>query len=434
MVQKISGYESIDMTAHFFCILLLCIVIPALLSRVFRIYRLFPVVFLQLLFGLLLNTDRLNTWLQSFSINLVQEPLLHSFNGLGWLGLSLVIALTGSESLPTEQKFIAWRFIPISMAGFGITYILGGLFGYGLAIVYPELLGKNNNLLAFSLAVGLSLSVTALPILIAILRETQLTNTLIGKLAINCAILDDLWMWLALAVVLSLVTTTSAKLEWIVLYLIIYLLVMLFPVRFLLRKLFENEFLKARTDGLLISITIIFLSAIATDLIGLHVIFGAYVAGIILPHQALAGWRDEVMNFCQFALLPFFFIFTGMRLQIHASDLFFWQLTFALTLLATLSKFLSVALSARLTGLSWPQCFVLGGMMQCKGLMELVAINILFDAGIIGPYIFSALAIMAIISTLITAPCMHFLLKLERWTNLPHIIPKSIPMAHENQV
>jgi Kef-type K+ transport system membrane component KefB len=396
------------MTTDFFCAVLLCLIVPILIGRCFGIYRLFPVVFLQLLFGLLLNVTGLNVWLQTHGIDLLQGSLVTSLNGLGWLGLSLLIALTGSESSPLGQAHKAWRFMPISMVGFGTTFTLGSLFGYQLAQHYPALLGSKQDLITFALAIGLSLSVTALPILIAVLHETKLTNTLIGKLAINCALLDDLWMWLAMAVILSFVKATLPP-QIMVFSLLAYLGVIFLCIRPLLHRWFERTVV-AGNDGLLIAITLICLSAIATDLMGLHAIFGAYIAGVAMPRQVWSDWRNDLLHFSQILLLPFFFVLTGMRLKIAIADVFFWQLTLMVTVLATGCKFTSVTLAARMTGLNWVEASILGALMQCKGLMELVAINILFEAGIISAQIFAALAMMALISTFITAPLMQVLL------------------------
>lgn len=341
---------------------------------------------------------------------------MHSLNGLGCLGLSLLIALTSLESSPIGQERHSWRFIPISIAGTGITCLLGGLFGHQLAYFFPSLVGTKQNLNAFSLAMGLSLSVTALPILIAVVRDTGLSGSRIGNLATNCALLDDLWMWLLLAVNLSLVNA-GAQTTWLMMYLLIYLGVMFLFIKPLLKRLFEKNGLAAGSDGLLTAITLICLSCIATDLMGLHTIFGAYIAGVVLPRPAWISWRESILQFSQVLLLPFFFILTGMRLQIQITDIFFWQLTLIVTVVATACKFCSVVLSARLTGLKWLESAILGSLMQCKGLMELVVVNILYEAGIISQILFSALAMMALISTFITVPSMLLLLGRKKPSN-----------------
>jgi Kef-type K+ transport system membrane component KefB len=231
---------------------------------------------------------------------------------------------------------------------------------------------------------------------------------LLGNLATNCAILDDVWLWLGMALILSLASSGAHPLG-IAGWLLVYLLVMFVLVRPLLRRWLEVRE-RAVAERMLLSISLICLSAVASDLIGLHAILGAFVAGAILPKQALAGWREPLMLFSQTLLLPFFFILTGMRLQIAIHDSSFWLLTLVVTVAAVSAKLLSVTLTARVTGLPWRESFALGSLMQCKGLMELVAINILLDSGVIGAQIFSALATMALISTFITAPVLQLVL------------------------
>lgn len=396
------------MSSQFFFALFCFIAIPTMIGRVFKIQRIFPLVFLQLLFGFVIHMSGLDVWLQAHDIDLVSGPLAYSLNGLGWLGVCLLIAMVAAEAVPSETQKQRWRFIPISVAGFAFTCAIGSAVGLLLVELYPALKGARASDAVFALAVGLSLSVTALPVLAAILRETGLVGSVLGNLATNCAILDDVWLWLGMAVILSLATSGGSPFA-IIAWLLLYLIVMFMLVRPLLQRwLIKQE--RNVSERMLVSISLICLSAVASDLIGLHAILGAFVAGAILPKQALAGWRESLMLFSQTLLLPFFFILTGMRLQIDIHDPSFWLLTFIVTLTAVSAKLFSVTLSARVTGLPWRESIALGSLMQCKGLMELVAINILLDSGIIGQQIFSALATMALISTFITAPVLQLIL------------------------
>ncbi|GAB2872509.1 cation:proton antiporter [Pseudoduganella ginsengisoli] len=415
------------MTASFFTALLAYMALPVVLSKVFRIDRLFPLVFVQLVFGLFIHASGLDRWLQQHQVDLQAGPLASSLAGLGWVGVSLLVALTGAESAPRPSERGAWRFVPISIAGFGSTAAMGAMIGYGLYAARPELLGANSTVLTFCLAVGLSLSVTAMPVLVAILREIGMLNTTLGNLAVNCALLDDLWLWLSLAVVLALGQGGDQPLH-MALALSAYLLVMFGMVRPLLRRWLERQPGMGVADRLLLSVSVIFMSSVATDWIGLHSIFGAFMAGTVLPRRAFDDWREPLLQQVQVLLLPFFFIQTGMRLDIHSGDPLFWQLTAIVTAGAVLGKFTSVALAARQTGLAWADSMALGSLMQCKGLMELVAINILLDAGIIGTQIFSALAMMALASTCITAPALRWLLG-ERYATPGMPLPNSGGMA-----
>jgi len=379
-----------------------------MIGRVFKIQRIFPLVFLQLLFGFVIHMSGLDVWLQANNLDLLTGPIAYSLNGLGWLGVSLLIAMVAAEAAPTGTQKQRWRFVPISVAGFAFTCAIGSVVGLLLVEMYPALKGARASDIVFALAVGISLSVTALPVLAAILRETGLAGSILGNLATNCAILDDVWLWLGMAAILSMAATSGHPFAIIGL-LLVYLIAMFLLVRPLLNR-WLNAHERSVSERMLVSISLICLSAVASDLIGLHAILGAFVAGAILPKKALAGWPDSLMLFSQTLLLPFFFILTGMRLQIDIHEQSFWLLTFVVTLAAVSAKLLSVTLTARITGLPWRESIALGSLMQCKGLMELVAINILLDSGIIGPQIFSALATMALISTFITAPILQLIL------------------------
>lgn len=396
------------MSSQFFLALFCFLAIPTIIGRLLKIERIFPLVFLQLLLGLTIHLSGFDAWLKARDIDLLAGPLAYSLNGLGWLGVSLLIALVAADATPSGERRERWRFVPISISGFAFTCAVGALVGYLLADAYPMLKGGRADDTVFALAIGLSLSVTALPVLAAILRETGMVGSLLGNLATNCAILDDAWLWLGMAVILSLAAAGSHPLHMVG-WLLAYLLCMFLVLRPLLRRWCEATDMRTG-DRMLLSISVICLSAVASDLIGLHAILGAFVAGAILPKQALTGWRDSLLLFSQTLLLPFFFILTGMRLQIDIHDSSFWILTAVVTTTAILGKLVSVTLAARCTGLPWRESLALGSLMQCKGLMELVAINILLDAGVIGPQIFSALAMMALISTFITAPVMQAVL------------------------
>ena len=396
------------MSSQFFFALFCFIAIPTIIGRVFKIQRIFPLVFLQLLFGFVIHMSGLDVWLQAHNLDLLTGPLAYSLNGLGWLGVSLLIAMVAAEAAPTGTQKQRWRFVPISVAGFAFTCAIGSVVGLLLVEMYPALKGARASDTVFALAVGISLSVTALPVLAAILRETGLVGSVLGNLATNCAILDDVWLWLGMAAILSMAATSGHPFA-IIGWLLVYLIAMFLLVRPLLNR-WLNAHERSVSERMLVSISLICLSAVASDLIGLHAILGAFVAGAILPKKALAGWRDSLMLFSQTLLLPFFFILTGMRLQIDIHEQSFWLLTFVVTLTAVSAKLLSVTLTARITGLPWRESIALGSLMQCKGLMELVAINILLDSGIIGPQIFSALATMALISTFITAPILQLIL------------------------
>lgn len=397
------------MANQFFIFLLCAVALPVAVSKLLHIEKVFPLVFLQLLMGLSIHLSGFDAWLRTkHSIDLQQGELGYSFYGLSALAASLLVALTGAGAAPRGAGWHKWRFVPISIVGFFSTFVLSSALGYILVSVIPGLVGAKSDRVLFSVAIGLSLSVTALPILAGVLRDMGMAETGLANLAMNCAMLDDLWMWLSVTVVLAL-TSAQGRPLYVLLLFGVYLIMMIFIVRSLLNKLLRSYPQIGSTDWILISITTIFTSAISTDLIGLHWVLGAFIGGTIIPERAMMGWRDALMQLNQTLLVPFFFILTGLRLKVDVDNYFFWYLTISLTLIAIIVKSCSVTLIARVTGLRWRQSFLLGGLMQCKGFMELVTINILLDAGVISYLTFSALTMMALFSTFVTSPIIRIM-------------------------
>jgi len=223
------------MSSQFFFALFCFIAIPTVTGRVLKIQRIFPLVFLQLLFGFVIHMSGLDVWLQAHNLDLLNGPLGYSLNGLGWLGVSLLIAMVASEAAPTGTKKQRWRFVPISVVGFAFTCAIGSAVGLLLVDMYPALKGTRASDTVFALAVGISLSVTALPVLAAILRETGLVGSVLGNLATNCAILEDVWLWLGMAAILSLAASSGHRFA-IIAWLLVYLLAMFLLVRLLLNR------------------------------------------------------------------------------------------------------------------------------------------------------------------------------------------------------
>lgn len=397
------------MNSTFFAATFLFLCFPTLLARLFRVQKIFPLVFVQLVVGLLIKESGALGWLRAHDVDVLAGPLGFSLQGLGWIGVVIMIALAGGESMSNPTSRQTLRFLPISVAGFFGTFAVGGVVGYLLVSDMPGLMGPNGTPLRWAVTLGVTLAVTALPVLISILRETRLATTEVGKLAVNCAMLDDVWLWLGIALILS--SNAHAMPGAMAGMLAVYGAVMFLVVKPLLKRWYHA------TDGrqwnsVLVFAALVSFSAMVTDLIGLHALLGAFVAGVVLPHEMLKHWREPLATFSHTLLLPFYFVVTGMRLQLDFADPSFWMLTAVVTLTAVACKCVSVTLMARVVGLPWRDAGMLGCLMQCKGLMELIAINIFLDAGIIGPQIYSALAMMALISTLITAPSMALM---TRW-------------------
>jgi Kef-type K+ transport system membrane component KefB len=265
---------------------------------------------------------------------------------------------------------------------------------------------------------GISMSVTAFPVLARILAERKMLNTPIGSMALTCAAVDDVTAWTLLAVVVAVVTSGGVlvTVAWTVLLTGAFVAAMILIVRPVMRPLLASgggadQFDKER---LALAITLALGSAIATELIGVHALFGAFVAGATLPvtDAVRADLHDRLEGFSSVILLPLFFAFTGLRTEFAlVNDTAGVLMCLGIIALAMLGKFGGSAISARLTGMTWPNAFVLGALMNTRGLMELIVLNVGYDLGVIPAEMFTALVVMALVTTMMTGPLVDLVSK-----------------------
>lgn len=193
------------MSNHFLLALLIVVVLPVLISRLLRIENFFPLAFVQLLFGIVLNASGGVAFMAAHDIGLGHNGLVDTLQPLGWLGLLIIVALAGTgHSHSRDCSVSARQLVPISVIGFGTTCLVGAGLGYLLLPHFPGIQGDRATTLTFCLAVGLTLAVTALPVLIGILESLRIEHTMLGRLAVACAVLDDAWLWLMMAAIMAL--------------------------------------------------------------------------------------------------------------------------------------------------------------------------------------------------------------------------------------
>jgi Kef-type K+ transport system membrane component KefB len=332
---------------------------------------------------------------------------------LSQIGLSLLMFQIGLEfdfsHLKERQNRTAM--ISISAAGIGLPFALGWLVGWwSQSALAPAI-----NPLAYRLFLAVALSITAIPILGRIMMELGITRTRLGAIAITAAAINDVTGWILLAIVSALTRAqfSASRFAIQVALLVLYLALWQWVVRPLLKRLI-NAFKPANEhvphDLLAIMIIVIFLSGLVTFSLGVFVIFGGFIAGMMLhDHEKfVAGWKKTVSHFVTVLFLPIFFTFTGLRTNVQGLDSAeLWGWCGLLTLAATVGKFGGCASAARFCGMSWADASCLGIMMNTRALMELVVINIGFDLGVIPPNVFTMLVLMAIFSTITTAPVLR---------------------------
>jgi Kef-type K+ transport system membrane component KefB len=365
--------------------------------------------------GILLGPTLLGWLAPGISSALFPTSSLSSLNALSQIGLVLFMFLVGME-LDTRVLWGRIRATVItSYTSIIIPFALGMLLA---ACLYQKLSPPNVPLRHFALFIGTAMSVTAFPVLARILHERKLTQTPLGAVALACAAVDDVTAWCLLAGLLLLVKTTTTHATslhplWLMLAgAATFIGVMIFLVRPALRRLvdFQRQCVGGVSYGLLaIILLIMFASAWTTERIGLHALFGAFIAGTMMPKERdfVRGITSKLEGIAVVLLLPIFFAFTGLRTSIGLlSEGNLWFYCALIILIAVAGKFGGSMFAARATGMEWREAGALGALMNTRGLMELVILSIGLDIGIITPTVFTMMVIMALTTTLMTTPLL----------------------------
>jgi Kef-type K+ transport system membrane component KefB len=284
--------------------------------------------------------------------------------------------------------------------------------GAAALLLYRDFAAPGTSFVSFALFMGIAMSITAFPVLARILSDRGLTTTPLGATALTCAAVDDASAWAILAFVVAIAKASGLVSTLVNLGLLVaYVGIMLFGVRPILARFLTVERLQSR--GALGTIAFILVvmtaSAFTTQAIGIHALFGAFLAGAIMPRDKAFFEHLSVRleNFSTVFLLPLFFAFSGLRTQVNMlNDANAWLVVAGIVAVAVTGKVVGSMVPARLTGMSWRESFQLGALMNTRGLVELIALNIGYDLGILPPRIFSMLVLMALATTFMTGPLL----------------------------
>jgi len=398
--------------------LLLQIISILLVSRIFGYFFSKmgqPTVIGEILAGIVLGPSLLgNLFPEAFTF-LFAAGSLGNLYILSQVGLILFMFTIGMElNLGVLKSKIKETYI-ISHSSIIIPYFFGMLLAY---FVYEEFAAGKTDFISFALFIGIAMSITAFPVLARIVQEKGLTKSHLGTIAIASAANDDITAWCLLAAVIAIAKTGSfiSSLYTIGLALV-YVIIMLLVIRPFLKKIGEIYRNSEVINRSIVAFFFLFLisSAFATQLIGIHALFGAFLAGVIMP--PLPKFRklmiDKIEDVSVTLLLPLFFVFTGLRTEIGLLNTpHLWIICGLFILVAIAGKFGGGALSARLLGESWRDSLSIGILMNTRGLMELIVLNIGYEMGILPPTIFVMLVIMALLTTFMTTPFLALINKL----------------------
>ena len=374
-----------------------------------------PTVIGEILAGILLGPSLFGYYFPDAFHFLFAAKTLGNLSVLSQIGLVLFMFIIGMELDVTQLKDRMGVTYVISHASILFPYLLGMGLAY---LVYQEFAAGYTDYLSFALFIGISMSITAFPVLARIIQEKGLTKTHLGTIAIASAANDDVTAWCVLAAVIAITKTGSfVSSIYTIGFSVLYVIIMLAVIRPFLKqvgKIYSNsEVLNKSIIAFLLLILIA--SAFITQVIGIHALFGAFLAGVVMPQ--LPDFRrlvvEKIEDVSVTLLLPLFFVFTGLRTEIgllNTSHL--WAMCGVFIGVAIVGKFVGGAFSARLLGENWKDSLSLGILMNTRGLMELIVLNIGYEMHILPPPIFVMLVIMALITTFMTTPVLSLINKL----------------------
>jgi Kef-type K+ transport system membrane component KefB len=369
-----------------------------------------PQVVGEMAAGILLGPSLLGWLAPGLSQALFPSSSLGFLNSISQVGLLLFMFLVGLELDTGALRRGGRTAVVASHASIAAPFALGVLLALYL---YPRLSSPGVPLGGFALFMGAAMSVTAFPVLARILTERGLLRTRLGALTIACAAVDDVTAWCILAGIVVLVRSGEEAFPlWLTLAgSAVFVAAMVFAVKPALGR-FE-AFVRGRGglthDGTAFVILLVLASAWVTEWLGIHALFGAFLAGAIMPRAPDLA-RDLAARFESVTVvlfLPIFFAFTGLRTSVGlVSGAEMWLYCALIVAVAVAGKLGGSAVAARATGLPWREATALGVLMNTRGLMELVILNIGLDIGVISPALFSMMVVMALVTTVMTTPLL----------------------------
>lgn len=380
-----------------------------------------PAVIGEVVGGILLGPSLLGRLSPEAAAVLLPAEAAPFLGVIAQLGVILYMFLVGLElDLRVLRSRVAIT-VAISVTSIIVPFALGAGMAWAL---FETLAPAGVGFASFALFLGVSMSITAFPVLARILNDRGLQRTDMGIVALTCAAINDAIAWCLLALVVGVTqSTTSAAAQTVVLT-AVYIALMLTFGRRAMAAMVERFDRSPRIGerSLALVLVAVLLSAVATEFIGIHAIFGAFLIGAIIPHDSVIARHvtERLEDIVRVMFLPAFFAFTGLRTQIGlVHTLEDWVVCGAIIAVATAGKFGGTLLAAKAVGLDWRDSAALGILMNTRGLVELIVLNIGLDLGVISPRLFTMLVIMALVTTLMTSPILSRLLRSGPWTVAP---------------
>ncbi len=371
-----------------------------------------PAVIGEIVAGIVLGPSIIGSFFPDINHFLFPLASLGTLNFLSQIGLILFMFVIGMELDLKAISKQAYGAVIISHASIIIPYTMGMGLAY---FIYNAYAPEGITFLSFALFMGIAMSITAFPVLARILQEKGLTRSKLGAMALTCAAADDLTAWCILAAVIALVKSgSSLSVLYTIGFAIAYVFLMLKVLRPVLERLehvYEHKH-KKRSGIIALFFIILIISSYITAIIGIHSLFGAFIAGVIMPSSF--SFRkiiiDKIEDVSIVLLLPLFFVITGLRTQIGLLNEANLWVTFGwILLVAVIGKFGGSTVAAKMVGQNWKDSLSIGVLMNTRGLMQLIVLNIGYDLGILSPEIFAMMVLMALVTTFMTGPALDLI-------------------------
>jgi Kef-type K+ transport system membrane component KefB len=391
---------------------LLCLALILLLGRWLGklcVYFGQPRVIGEMIAGIVLGPSVLGYFWPAATAFILPPHAQDSLKIVAQIGVILYMFLIGLELNAGLLKSRAHATIAISHASILTPFLLGAILALWL---FPQYGTANVSFRSFALFMGIAMSITAFPVLARILTDRHMEQTELGVVALSCAAIDDVTAWCLLAFVVGIANAEMGGAWQTIGLALLYITIMLVFIRPLaIRRLGKDSIHPQRRMTVWVLVALLF-SALTAEWIGIHAIFGAFLLGAIVPHDSdvAVDFRHKLEDIVKILLLPAFFAFSGMRTEIGlVTGWYTWFVCGVIILVATLGKFGGTVAAARFTGLDWRMSSALGILMNTRGLMELIVLNIGLELGVISKQLFAMMVIMALATTIATTPVLHFL-------------------------
>lgn len=402
---------SADVFMHVLLALVVVIALARILGTVFRRFNQ-PQVIGEIIAGIFLGPSLLGQLAPGVAAYVLPNAIAPFISVISQVGVVLYMFLVGVELDTDLLRKRSHSSVAISHASIIVPFLLGGTIALW---IYPTLSSRDVPFTIFALFMGVAMSVTAFPVLARILTDQHMQRSRMGTIALACAAVDDVTAWCLFAFVVSMaharagnVLLTLGLTAGFIAF--VFLAVRPAAIWFTRRQEARG---KTTQDTIVVVCAALLLAALATERIGIHALFGAFLVGAVIPYDSALA-RDITKKFEDLVvvlLLPAFFAFTGMRTQIGlVHGLRNWVICILIIIVASLGKFGGSYIAGRLTGLDWRSSASLGVLMNTRGLMELIVLNVGLDLGVLSPTLFTMLVIMAVVTTVATTPIVHALI------------------------